>query len=197
MSFDQPMTELNSAWSNSQDASAFHAGPTPPPAVDVNPVDSPALQALAQAINTIASLSQAQAAFAQNQQALQQVLAGIASNLQPGSRVPAASSGPLGTVRFHDPRTFDGSPASVEPFLVDLRNAIHLQCRNLVTDFDKLIYLSTWLQDGSPKSWFWAIEKTNPQLLHDHDALITDFRKHFGNSDFVNSQMAKIECLTQ
>ncbi|EPS97350.1 hypothetical protein FOMPIDRAFT_93653 [Fomitopsis schrenkii] len=195
MSSDQPMLmEFEELWNN---PGAHNTAPTSAPSsVNVNPDDPPAIQALAQAINTISSLSQAQATFAENQQALQQVLAGIASNLQ-SVGAPSAPSVPPGTVRFHDPHVFDGSPASVEPFLVDLRNAIHLQRRNLVTDYDKSIYLSTWLQDGSSKSWFWAIEKTNPHLLHDHDALLADFRRHFGDSDFITSQMNKIDRLTQ
>ena len=196
--------EFDGLWNNPNDAQTSAplptATPTVPagsPQVNVNPADPPALQALAQAINTIASLTQAQAEFAQNQHSLQQTLSNIALTLGQGNGTTSTPSIPSGTVRFHDPRVFDGSPASVEPFLVDLRNAIHLQRRNLVTDYDKSIYLSTWLQDGSPKSWFWAIEKTNPQLLNNHAALLEDFRRHFGDSDFVNSQMAKIEKLTQ
>ncbi|EPS92827.1 hypothetical protein FOMPIDRAFT_116444 [Fomitopsis schrenkii] len=165
MSSDQPMlTEFEELWNN---PSAHNTAPTSAPSsVNINPDDPPAIQALAQAINTISSLSQAQATFAENQQALQQVLAGIASNLQ-SVGAPSAPSVPSGTRR------------------------------NLVTDYDKSIYLSTWLQDGSPKSWFWAIEKTNPHLLHNHDALLADFRRHFGDSDFVTSQMNKIDRLTQ
>lgn len=98
---------------------------------------------------------------------------------------------------FHYPHVSDRSPTLVELFLIDLHNTIHLQCCNLVTDFDKSIYLSTWLQDGSLKSWFCAIKKTNPQLLHVHATLIVDFWVHFGNSNFINSQMLKIEHLTQ
>ncbi|EED85219.1 predicted protein [Postia placenta Mad-698-R] len=69
--------------------------------------------------------------------------------------------------------------------------------RSLVTDYDKSIYMSTWLEDGLPKSWFWAIEKTQPDLLNNHEELIEDFCKHFGDSDFINSQMTKIENLKQ
>ncbi|KZT01580.1 uncharacterized protein LAESUDRAFT_739082 [Laetiporus sulphureus 93-53] len=74
---------------------------------------------------------------------------------------------------------------------------MHLAHCHLVTDYDKSLYMSTWLKDGSPKSWFWAIEKTKPELLNDHAALVEDFRKHFGDSDFVNSQMEKIKKLIQ
>ncbi|KZT05020.1 uncharacterized protein LAESUDRAFT_737767 [Laetiporus sulphureus 93-53] len=74
---------------------------------------------------------------------------------------------------------------------------MHLAHRQLMSDYDKLIYMSTWLEDGSPKLWFWVIEKTKPQPFHDHATLIEEFHAHFGDSDFVNSQMNKIKKLVQ
>ncbi|KZT06774.1 uncharacterized protein LAESUDRAFT_633193, partial [Laetiporus sulphureus 93-53] len=67
----------------------------------------------------------------------------------------------------------------------------------LMSDYDKSIYMSTWLKDGSLKSWFWVIEKIKPQLLHDHAILIENFHAHFGDSNFINSQMDKIKKLVQ
>ncbi|EMD37514.1 hypothetical protein CERSUDRAFT_35437, partial [Gelatoporia subvermispora B] len=99
--------------------------------------------------------------------------------------------------RFKDPRVFDGSPSSVDPFLAELENALYLQRRSIMTGYEKSLYLSTWLKDGSPKSWFFALQKTNPDLLLDFDELLKDFRKHFGDTDFVNSQMRKIRKLKQ
>ncbi|KZT09795.1 uncharacterized protein LAESUDRAFT_735413 [Laetiporus sulphureus 93-53] len=74
---------------------------------------------------------------------------------------------------------------------------MHLAHHHLVSDYDKCLYMSTWLEDGSLKSWFWAIEKTKPDLLNDYAALVDNFRAHFGDSDFINSQMDKIKKLTQ
>lgn len=163
--------------------------------VEPGPEDSPALQALAQAVHAISGLAAAQTTFATNQQVIQEAIAHLMASMQTPGTIRA--SVPPGSIRFRDPRTFNGTPAAVKPFLTDLRNAIHLQRRSLVTDFDKSIYMSTWLEDGSPKSWFWAIEKTQPDLLNHHEDLIEDFRKHFGDSDFINSQMTKIENLKQ
>ncbi|KZT08236.1 uncharacterized protein LAESUDRAFT_736111 [Laetiporus sulphureus 93-53] len=74
---------------------------------------------------------------------------------------------------------------------------MHLTHCHLVSDYDKSLYMSTWLENGSPNSWFWAIEKTKLKLLNDHAALVEDFRKHFGDADFVNSQMEKIKKFVQ
>ncbi|OCH85188.1 hypothetical protein OBBRIDRAFT_331111, partial [Obba rivulosa] len=128
---------------------------------------TPVEQALAGAIHAIQGV-------AANQQDMQDSLRGLISALRPtASSATAApswaqslgSGGNPPTPRFKDPRTFDGSAAQVEPFLTEMENALYLQRRSITTDYEKSLYLSTWLKDGSPKSWFYAVQKTNPGLL--------------------------------
>jgi hypothetical protein len=62
---------------------------------------------------------------------------------------------------------------------------------------DKALYLSTYLDNGSPRSWFTAIHYTNDDLLHNFDSLIEDFRQHFGDPDTKGTTLCKIENLWQ
>jgi hypothetical protein len=47
---------------------------------------------------------------------------------------------------------FSGSAAEVEPWLDEVRSAVHLQRAMLPTDYDKAIYMAGYLKTGSPKS---------------------------------------------
>lgn len=106
---------------------------------------------------------------------------------------------PRGGLKFHEPRVFDGKVRSVNPFLDEIESAVWLQRASLVTDLDKALYFYTYLKDGSPKSWFSGIKKdeTHQYLLHDWDALIQDFRDHFGDSDIHNTALHEMDLLIQ
>ncbi|KAF9800607.1 hypothetical protein IEO21_10328 [Rhodonia placenta] len=86
------------------------AAPAPNPAtpafnVEPGPEDSPALQALAQAVNAISGLAAAQTTFATNQQVIQEAIAHLMASMQtPGTN---RVSVPPGSIRFRDPRTFN------------------------------------------------------------------------------------------
>jgi len=62
---------------------------------------------------------------------------------------------------------------------------------------DKALYLSAYLDNGSPHSWFTAIHQTNEDLLHDFDMLIENFKQHFSDPDTEGTALRKIENLRQ
>jgi hypothetical protein len=104
---------------------------------------------------------------------------------------------PRGVAKFREPRLFKGSATEVDAFVDEVLSAVELSRSSLPTDMDKALYLSTYLDNGSPRSWFTAIRRTNDHLLHDFDALIEDFRQHFGDPDTEGTALRKIENLRQ
>lgn len=116
----------------------------------------------------------------------------------PAAAAPSApSSGPSGTVRVKEPRQFTSKATDVEAFLDEITNNIYLQRRTLSSDYERSIFLSLYLADGNPKSWYQAIRSSNPTLLNDFNALIKDFRSHFGDSDLESTAYRKIKALRQ
>ena len=108
-----------------------------------------------------------------------------------------APAGPAGTVRFHEPRLFNGKASEVDAFLREIKTVTKLQSRALVTDADKIAYFSTYLQDGGPSAWYHALELRRPHLLADYDGFIEAFKEHFQDTDVVRSAMQRLERLKQ
>ena len=106
-------------------------------------------------------------------------------------------SGPKSSARFKEPRVFNGSATDVEPFLEEIQSAIELSRSSLITERDKTLYFSTFLGNGSPKSWFSSIKLNADYLLDDLDDFIGAFRAHFGDSDIMGTCLRKIEHLKQ
>jgi hypothetical protein len=119
------------------------------------------------------------------------------SATQAGHHDPLASAIPRGITKFREPRLFKGNTAEVNAFVDKVLSAVELSRSSLPTDMDKALYLSTYLDNGSPRSWFTAIRRTNDLLLHDFEALIEDFRQHFGDPDTEGTALRKIENLRQ
>lgn len=69
----------------------------------------------------------------------------------------------------------------------------------LVTDYDKALYFSGYLKDGSPKSWYYTIKNSSlrSHLLHDWEGFLDAFRNHFGDSDRQSSATEEMELLRQ
>jgi hypothetical protein len=107
------------------------------------------------------------------------------------------SAPPQGVAKFREPRLFKGSATEVDAFVDEILSAVELSRSSLPTDMDKALYLSTYLDNGSPCSWFTAIRRTNDDLLHSFDTLIEDFRQHFGDPDTEGTALRKIENLRQ
>lgn len=114
---------------------------------------------------------------------------------------PDASASPAKSstsVRVKEPRVFDGRPAELEPFLRELRAAVHLQRAGLSDSYDKAQYMLPYLKaPGRPSEWFSAVEKTKKELLNDFDALLADFQKHFESSDLKAQMQRKLDDLVQ
>ena len=116
-----------------------------------------------------------------------------------GGRPTSDPATPKGRLKFREPRVFDGKVKSVRPFLDEIESAVWLQRHALVTDFDKFLYLSGYLKDGSPKSWYYSIRNTPERayLLNDWDGVLEDFRSHFGDSDRHATASEEMENLRQ
>ncbi|PSS03337.1 hypothetical protein PHLCEN_2v4011 [Hermanssonia centrifuga] len=104
---------------------------------------------------------------------------------------------PTGQVRFHEPRVFNGKAEEVVPFLREIKNVVHLQHRVLLDAYDKVIYMSTYLKDGSPSSWYNALDVRRSPLLFNFKGFVEDFKHHFKDSDLVSSSLRKLKNLHQ
>ncbi|KAG1894261.1 uncharacterized protein F5891DRAFT_1195396 [Suillus fuscotomentosus] len=93
------------------------------------------------------------------------------------------SVAPQGVAKFWKPRLFKGSATDIDAFVDEILSAVELSHSSPPTDMDKALYLSTYLDNGSPHSWFTAIHHTNDDLLHNFNSLIDNFRQHFGDPD--------------
>lgn len=113
------------------------------------------------------------------------------------SAAPALLPLPQGVPRFKQPTEFDGNASRVESFLNSIETAVSLQRAQLPTDNDKALFLSTYLKDGSPTSWFATVKATAPHLLHNFSGLLQHFRTHFGDPDVVRTSERKLRALTQ
>jgi hypothetical protein len=83
-----------------------------------------------------------------------------------GPSVPTTSAHnnstiPKGGLKFHKPCVFNGKIKSVRPFLGKIESTVWLQQHTLIIDYDKALYLSGYLKDGSPKSWYYTIKNSS------------------------------------
>lgn len=173
-----------------EDLGAFQDNTAPP-----TPDAGSALWAVVQA------LGETQRQFGAAFKALtNRILAAPAPVAPPPVHTPAptpSSSDPRGTPRFKEPTVFGGSASEVEGFIIEIKNAVYLQCNALPTDHDKCIYLSSYLKHGSPKSWYYGILASKQHLTYDFEAFISDFRSHFGDSNLSGNALRKLKELKQ
>ncbi|OCH83842.1 hypothetical protein OBBRIDRAFT_808703 [Obba rivulosa] len=54
--------------------------------------------------------------------------------------------------KVREPRMYSGKASDVVPFLREIRAAVYLQRAGLPTDYDKSLYFSMYLKDGTPMS---------------------------------------------
>ncbi len=146
---------------------------------------------------TLADIQIALATMSTTQVELQQVLGHFMTTSKTQLEANAKKSSST-SVRVKEPRVFDGHASELEPFLRELRAAVHLQRAGLATSYDKAQYMLPYLKaPGRPSEWFSAIEKTKKNLLNDFDALLKDFKSHFESSDLKAQMQRKLEDLVQ
>ncbi|KAG6843165.1 hypothetical protein H0H87_007295, partial [Tephrocybe sp. NHM501043] len=92
---------------------------------------------------------------------------------------------------------FDGTVSQVEGFLHEIQNALRLQRRALITDYDKVLYFSFYLKDGNLLAWYASIEKCHPHLLDDFNGFVAVFKEHFDDTNKHATALAKIKNLKQ
>lgn len=154
----------------------------------------------------LASVDRTQRQMGAAFEAITQQLLALNTAAQPPVPQPATAPVPppvptpaavRGTPRFKEPFVFGGSAAEVEPWIDEISNAVYLQRATLPDDYDRAIYLAGYLKQGSPKSWYYGIKSSNPDLLYDFDALLANFRAHFGDSDVSATALRKLKDLKQ
>jgi hypothetical protein len=119
-----------------------------------------AMESLLQAVVHIGL--QARAANEQNE-ITKQILENLSQqvyNLSINPPQPSVASAPT-TLRnppkFCEPWVFTGKTTDVEAFVSEICNTVYLLRAQLFTNRNHLIYMGTYLGDGSPKSWYNAI----------------------------------------
>lgn len=170
----------------------------------------PTLENFHEVLQAITALGQSSFRLDENQRTIGRALEDITDKIaslrfptiphsaaQAGHHDPLEPAVPRGVAKFREPRLFKGNATEVDAFVDEVLSAVELSRSSLPTDMDKALYLSTYLDNGSPRSWFTAIRRTNDDLLHDFDALIEDFRQHFGDPDTEGTALRKIENLRQ
>ncbi|EED85992.1 predicted protein [Postia placenta Mad-698-R] len=98
-------------------------------------------------------------------------------------------------VKMRDPCMFNGRSTEVVFFLRKIRAYIDLQ--QVSTDRQKAMLLSMYLKDGSPITWFNAIERTSAYLLNDWKQLQEAFTARFQDPNLVKSSLMAIKNLKQ
>ncbi|KAK6980591.1 hypothetical protein R3P38DRAFT_3376706 [Favolaschia claudopus] len=110
----------------------------------------------------------------QNQELLNSYGFGIQALVQRMESLSAPPSGasdaPKGAPRFNPPRQFNGKKDEVEPFLSEIKHAIHLSRASLRNDYDYAIFMSGFLKDGHPKAWFTSLTEAS-KIKHFYDGL--------------------------
>ncbi|GBE80968.1 Transposon Tf2-12 polyprotein [Sparassis crispa] len=145
--------------------------------------------------SAVAALGRHADQFHEYQNITQRAIEAVTNRLKTMQQPQATPSVP--TIHFREPRIFNGKPEEVVPFLKEIRHAVHLQRRGLLKDYDKAVYMATYLKDGSPASWFNSIEQFNSALLQDWDSFLDAFRERFEDPDLVTSSLHKLENLRQ
>lgn len=98
-------------------------------------------------------------------------------------------------MKAKEPRMFNGATSEVEPFIDEVETNIRLQ--RMTNDLDKTSYLSTYLKDGNPKTWYYGIKTLNMSLLSDYSAFIAAFRLQFADPNYSRTALRKIKALRQ
>ena len=146
----------------------------------------------------VQSSNQSQASVSTTMQALAAQINALSTQAPTTATFSApASATSFGSICVKDPRQFTGKASDVEAFLDKITNYIYLQRHQIMTDYEKSLLLSLYLADGNPKSWYQAIKNLTPDLLHDFNLLLEDFRHHFGDLDLESMAYRKIKALRQ
>jgi hypothetical protein len=171
--------------------------------------NTPTVENFHQLLQAVSALGQSSYRLDENQRTIGRALEAITEKISAlrFPTTPSASAAgmygstdtivPRSVAKFREPRLFKGNAIEVEAFVDEILSAVELSRSSLPTDMDKALYLSTYLDNGSPRSWFTAIRRTNEDLLNDFDQLIDDFRHHFGDPDTEGTALRKIESLRQ
>jgi len=178
----------------------------PEPQLDTTP--TPTVENFHQLLQAISALGQSSYRLDENQRTIGRALEAITDKISSlrFPTTPTSAAGmysstdtviPRSVAKFREPRLFKGNAIEVDAFVDEILSAVELSRSSLPTDMDKALYLSTYLDNGSPRSWFTAIRRTNEGLLDDFDQLINDFRHHFGDPDTEGTALRKIENLRQ
>lgn len=98
-------------------------------------------------------------------------------------------------VKLRDPRKFSGKASEVNSFLRDLD--AHFRLQHIDSSLDRADFMSMYLGDGSPSSWYNALVQTKSPDLKDWNHLRAAFVKHFQDPNIITNYLHKLEALRQ
>jgi hypothetical protein len=171
-----------------------NGGSAPPPA-DTDAPDEDAYRDPIRLWHTIHNLTT-------QQDTVSTILNNVLNGLQqlaiaPPSAQPApASMTSRSTPKFAEPHKFNSKADQVQPFLSEV-DAAHLQRHVLVTDYNRILCISGYFTDGTPKTWWYGVQHSQPALLHNYATFKTELEQHFGDPDLAASALRKLRGLKQ
>lgn len=144
-----------------------------------------------------------------NNHLLQQIL--LANNIganAPGAAAPAPAPLPVpGPIEIHpanprlakikEPSTFTGKVSDVISFISEMRQRFDYNPASYPTDLHKCMYFGSYLGSGAPKQWYQGSCEADPTFLHNFDAFVDAFKRHFGDSDLQGTVRRQLQALRQ
>lgn len=109
-----------------------------------------------------------------------------------------ASSAPLGSIKFHDPRIFKGKQLELETFMEEIDITMRLQTHlREGADEVQIDYFMMYLGEQGPCKWFSTLIKKNPHLRDNWVSACKVFITRYKDPDLEMNYVAKLEALTQ
>ncbi|KDQ19440.1 hypothetical protein BOTBODRAFT_82828, partial [Botryobasidium botryosum FD-172 SS1] len=99
--------------------------------------------------------------------------------------------------KIKEPSTFSGKVSDVNSFISEMRQRFEYSPASHPTDLHKCMYFGSYLGSGSPKQWYQGSCEADPAFLHDFNAFVDTFKRHFGDSDLQGTIRRQLQALCQ
>jgi hypothetical protein len=73
----------------------------------------------------------------------------------------------------------------------------NIRLQHMTDDRDKTSYLSTYLKDGNPKTWYYAVKTHDESLLSNFDSFLSAFRSQFADPNYGRTALRQLKALRQ
>ncbi|OCH84799.1 hypothetical protein OBBRIDRAFT_839431 [Obba rivulosa] len=108
---------------------------------------------------------------------------------QASTPVPAAFEWPI--AKFCELHLFSGATIELELFLDEVNNTICMQ--RMVLDLNKMNYLVSYLKDGNPKTWYYAIKAHSPHLLFNYHTFVAELCHSFADPNISHMLLPHLD----